>query len=701
MRPQLWARYLAFGFLATLVYYAAPAGRDFHLALFQVIGVSCVVALAAGIRRGRPDQRRAWRLILAGQAAFVIADGIWLFYEVVLRQETPFPSVPDLFYLAGYPLFAAGLVLLVRARSPRRDRGTLIDASIITIGLGVLSWTFLMVPYARDPSLGLLEKLISIAYPLMDVLLLAVAARLALSPGARTHSYRLLMASLTGLLVADAAYGVVLLNGTYSDGSWIDLGWIVSYVCIGAAALHPNMSDLSTRTVERAPRLTARRLLLLATASLLAPVILGVKGALGGRFEVPVIAAGAAVVFLLVVLRMAGLAREIGEHALELQRNQEALRETEARYRALIEHTPAVTYLATLDGRVEYMSPQAREVLGHTAEEWLTDRSLWRRIVHPDDIEQLDRERRWRADQDGHWTFEYRIVDGSERTVWVQEVAVLLRDDRGRPTGWQGVVIDISELKRARELELALSEERRTSEHLRVLDEMKDMFISAVSHELRTPLSVVLGTALTLQAKDTRTTPEERVDLLDALARSARKLDRLLADLLDVDRLRRGVMEPRCLPTDLAALVERVVEDSGIRADRFVHVDTEPIVASVDPARVERIVDNLLANAMKHTPRGTLVWVSVREDDGGALISVDDAGPGIPEQERAAIFEPFRRGENAPAHSPGVGIGLSLVSSFAELHGGRAWATEHDGGGASFRVWLPLSPSRAGALAPA
>jgi two-component system sensor histidine kinase MtrB len=113
------------------------------------------------------------------------------------------------------------------------------------------------------------------------------------------------------------------------------------------------------------------------------------------------------------------------------------------------------------------------------------------------------------------------------------------------------------------------------------------------------------------------------------------------------------------------------------------------LVAWVDSAKVERVVENLLANAGRHTTPDTPVWVTVTRRDDGVLLAVEDAGTGVPQELRAALFEPFRQGPEVAAHAPGVGIGLSLVARFAELHGGRAWVQDRPGGGASFQVLLP------------
>ena len=120
-------------------------------------------------------------------------------------------------------------------------------------------------------------------------------------------------------------------------------------------------------------------------------------------------------------------------------------------------------------------------------------------------------------------------------------------------------------------------------------------------------------------------------------------------------------------------------------------LELEAVEANVDAPKVERIVDNLLANAFRHTPAGAEVRVRVASGDGGAVISVDDRGPGIGPDEREAIFEIFRRGSAGIASGRGTGVGLALVAQFAALHGGRAWVEDNPGGGASFRVFLPSS----------
>ncbi|HYG72498.1 MAG TPA: ATP-binding protein, partial [Actinomycetota bacterium] len=230
--------------------------------------------------------------------------------------------------------------------------------------------------------------------------------------------------------------------------------------------------------------------------------------------------------------------------------------------------------------------------------------------------------------------------------------------------------------------------EREATLRLRALDDMKNTFLEAVSHDLRTPLTSILGSALTLEQAGLDIPREDALDLLRRIAANARKLERLLSDLLDLDRLQRGIVAPQRRPTDLGKLVRQVVHETELLGEREVQIEAEQIEANVDGAKVERIVENLLANAARHTPLGTPLWVWVTKEPLGALLIVDDAGPGVPDDLKEAVFEPFRQGAG-PNPSPGVGVGLSLVARFAELHGGSAWVQDRPGGGASFRVYLP------------
>jgi PAS domain S-box-containing protein len=387
----------------------------------------------------------------------------------------------------------------------------------------------------------------------------------------------------------------------------------------------------------------------------------------------------------------------------ELERR---LADLEASYQALLERLPGVVYTLgpQAPNPVLYISPQLQTLLGERAADWIGNADIWTRLVHPEDAGWVAAECE-RTNQTGEpFVAEYRMCTRSGRVRWVRDEAVLVRGGDGRPLFWQGILTDITATKlaaarlaealdreqdAAHQLAAALDRERAAAEHLRAVDEMKTTFLQAVSHDLRTPLTTVLGIALTLEQRVGGLPADDVADLLQRLSGSARKLDGLLADLLDLDRLARGTLSPRRQLTDIGALTRRVVTEVGVAAEHPVMVDAPELQVAVDAPKVERIVENLLVNAARHTAAGTTIWVGVQPHHGGVLLVVEDEGPGVPAELREQLFQPFRKGRNVADHAPGSGIGLALVAQFASLHGGRAWVQDRPGGGASFQVFLP------------
>jgi diguanylate cyclase (GGDEF)-like protein/PAS domain S-box-containing protein len=204
----------------------------------------------------------------------------------------------------------AGLIVILRRRSAQGNRSGGIDAMIVALGLALPSWVWLIAPYLHDESLPTLPKLVSVAYPLGDLMLLVPAVVLALDGGRRRGSFYLLSAGIVALLVTDFIYGLMILNGTYDHQLYLDIGWIGFYVLWGAAALHPAMRELDRSSPDTTVRLTRLRLALLAGASLIAPAILFVTEARQGNIDVLVVIGASVVLFGLVVARMAGLVRQ-------------------------------------------------------------------------------------------------------------------------------------------------------------------------------------------------------------------------------------------------------------------------------------------------------------------------------------------------------------------------------------------------------
>ncbi len=305
---QAWHVYLLLGVLAAGTYVLLPS-QDTQNILRILLVVSMLTALVSGIIIHRPNRPLPWHLFVTGMLMPVFGIATLGYYEIVLGIPSPFPSVADAFFLASYPCVAAAL-LLIQNRRLVRDRASTIDPIIITIGVGMLAWVFLMKPFAEDPALSLLERTVSIAYLLMDVLFLAVVVRLLLVSGRRPFAYYPLSAALLLLLAFDVTYAATTLAGTYATGSPIDILELLFYVLFGVAALHPSMVELSDEVAHNPEtKLTRRRLVLLAAASLMAPGVLALEAARDQPVDIFVIAGGSGVLFLLVISRMAGIMR--------------------------------------------------------------------------------------------------------------------------------------------------------------------------------------------------------------------------------------------------------------------------------------------------------------------------------------------------------------------------------------------------------
>ena len=357
--------YLAAGAVLGCLYFL-PHGPFGHHLFYDAIGLSCVVASVYGIRRNRPRNALAWYLFAAGQMGFIAGDLIRAYYEVSVGVSAPFPGFSDIAYVAAYPILALSLILLVRGRDGARDRANLIDAMIVVTSAALLSWVYLIEPQTHNPGqLGWLGVALSILYPLFDLLLLAVAARLMFSSGVRHTSYYMLCGSLLSLLAADSAYTIALLDNTYHTGSPVDAGYLASYLLWGAAALHPSMAKLTQQAEPQTMKITGRRLAFLTAVTLLAPLVRIL--AILQHTDLPPLATviPTVVLFLLVMYRMSGLVASL---SAALRRHEDAerrRRQSEARFGSLVEHASDVVMVMDRPGEIVYQSPSVMRVLGY------------------------------------------------------------------------------------------------------------------------------------------------------------------------------------------------------------------------------------------------------------------------------------------------------------------------------------------------
>jgi diguanylate cyclase (GGDEF)-like protein len=328
------AWYIGGASLIAVFYFARPSA---HLALWLTLGLSSAAASFLGTHVNQPPRRLPWHLLALAILSLISGDTIYNILTEFIHETNPFPSVADASYLFTYPLAASGLVMMIRMRSPHRDATALVDSLLLAGGLALLIWVFTITPTVRERQPDWFHSAVSIAYPIGDVLLIAVILRLLTGGGVRGLSPALLVLGALGLMASDVAYALIQLYGTWHIGGPADLGWVVFYISWGAAPLHPSMVRL-TEPHEPTVSLTAGRVIPLALAALIAPVVLLVEAARNQVKDAAVIAVFSAFMFLLVIVR------------LTLQSRQQRYQESIAATRAMVTELRNRAYHDSLTG---------------------------------------------------------------------------------------------------------------------------------------------------------------------------------------------------------------------------------------------------------------------------------------------------------------------------------------------------------------
>jgi len=357
------------------------------------------------------------------------------------------------------------------------------------------------------------------------------------------------------------------------------------------------------------------------------------------------------------------------------KQTKQALQESEERYRDLYEEAPNAYFSVGADGYIKRANRRARELLGYSGDELVGQpvsnlyadtpngkaraQEVFQRFLAGEEI--LDEE------------LEMRRAGGSR--VWVSLSVRPIYDAEGQVMASRSVVTDITEHKK--------------------LDQLKDDFIGLVSHELRSPMTVITGAINTVLTEAERLSPEETRQLLRDAALEAELLSNLLGNLLELSRVQAARLVLHAEATNVSKITQEAVDK--IRRQSPVHqfvVDTPKKIPPLyaDPLRLERILYNLLENAVKYSPQGGEIRVSVRRKKEHLVFGVSDQGIGISPADQAKLFAPFQRLEEfRPDGVRGVGLGLLVCRRLVEAHGGRIWVESELGQGSTFFFTMPLS----------
>jgi PAS domain S-box-containing protein len=401
----------------------------------------------------------------------------------------------------------------------------------------------------------------------------------------------------------------------------------------------------------------------------------------------------------LMTLLVAAVMRERKKAEVEKSNLGSELELSRRRIEDIVQHLPGIVWEAwgkpgSTERRVDFVSSYIEKMLGYSPEEWLAIPDPSRTMVHPDDRERAAAEAAaiFASGKGGASRFRLLHRDGHE--VWVEARSIVVSDETG-PIGMRGVTMDITAAVKA-EIERAELLERES--HARAQAEeasrLKEEFLATVSHELRTPLNAVVGWSRLLRSGQLDVDGTEHA--VEVIERNAAAQRQIIEDLLDVSRIVTGKLRINTQPVDLLLIIHAAIDAVRPAAEAkeiriTTHIEAPDSIVRADSERLQQVLWNLLANAVKFTPAGGRVDVYLEQQGTLAEIRIEDNGPGVPVEFLPRIFERFSQADGSSTRKHGgLGLGLAIVRHLVELHGGVVSAANREEGGAVLKVQLPI-----------
>ncbi|MDQ2944181.1 MAG: ATP-binding protein, partial [Candidatus Dormibacteraeota bacterium] len=371
----------------------------------------------------------------------------------------------------------------------------------------------------------------------------------------------------------------------------------------------------------------------------------------------------------------------------------QALRRSEADHRAIFERSPIGIVRINSDGELVESNPAVLGMLEHDFEAMRS--SAWPDLLRAyDQAASRQRFAPLLAGITSGSTVQIRASTGGGKWLWLQLTATSIPDYSGRPEHLLVMIEDVTTVRETSDqLAEALESQRDANANLEKLDRTKTEFLSIVSHEFRTALTGIQGFSELIRDGGLET--DEVRAYGGYIFNDADRINRLIGDMLDLDRMESGRMSMRAGDVDINEVLAEAMARAGTgAATAEFKSDLDPRLPIVvgDRDRLIQVVSNLVNNAIKYSPDGGTVTLSTRAEGGFALISVADTGLGIPADEIGHVFERFRRVRSGAAQSiPGTGLGLTIVKQIVEMHGGKIWVESAVGHGSAFHFTIPLA----------
>jgi PAS domain S-box-containing protein len=641
--------YLCLGAFAIVLHFVLPH----DLAIYDSVGLASAGLILIGTAYHRPRTWPAWLLLAASQLLMALGDVVFNYLS------SAYPGPADVFYLSGDAALVVALAALA-TQSAKGGLGSHLDALIVAFALGIATAP-LVFSGTFDNTSSVMGTVVTAAYPVGDLLLLGVLVRLLLVRNRRTPAYWLLTVAVVPLFIADGAYVLPALDGTYTGGtSWPDAGWLLSYVCFAAAALHPSMGSLvEARDTSRDP-VSLQRGLLLGGALITAPVAAVVAELSGHSIAIEPVLIALAVLLVLVIFRFAGIVRELDRLRLSAE-------DSEWKFRMIFERAP-IGISVGRSGIMSETNPALQRMLGYTAAEFAR---MHFTAVTDSDQPWLDVQNELDAGERSQYAIDKRYVRKDGVILDTHVHVVLGLDD--------GLGISLIEDTTGR---LALEEQLRQSQKMEAIGQLA----GGIAHDFNNLMTAVLGYSdlLLMQFADN----DSRRSKVDAIRDAAVRASDLTRQLLAFGRRQLLVTEE----VDVRGVVERM--DTLLRRliGEHIRLETvfgaEAVTVNADRTQLEQVVMNLAVNARDAMPAGGTLTIGALSDGEFAILSVLDEGMGMDAETVAHIYEPFFTTKPVGV---GSGLGLSTVYGIVGQSGGTIELETAPGEGTNFTIRLPLA----------
>ena len=644
-----------------------------------------VAAASCGFASARTSGRTrvAWGLFALSALSWAVGEVVWSVYEVGMGVEVPFPSLADAGFLVAIPFAVAGVLAFTSAPTRLATRGeTVLAGSIVALSLLFVAWAAGLSNVYATSTQSLATQVIALAYPVGDIII-ATALVVALRRARRADVGRmlLLIGGLACNALADSAFAYMTANGTYGVlGSALDTGWVVGYLLIALAPLWP-----ARPTGTEAPEgpIELWQLGLPWVAVLAAAVTVIRMGALGQTLD-PFASALAGGIGVLLVANQVLTHRDSLDLLDQSRRMEAQLARRNNLLDQIVSHAPLGIARVGTDMKIIDVNPRMAALLRIEPQKMVG--TAVADYLRQDEFERVFEvfQPLWRGAVDTVESDSHAIrADHSE--VWLHWSATGVRNASGRIDYFIAMYEDNDAEHAANEAAAA------HLAGLERLNRLKSEFVSLVSHEFRTALVGISGFSEMIRDEDV-SLDEAKVYAGD-INKDAERLNRMINDMLDLDRIEAGRLTLHHQTVDMNNLVEDAVDRARASSARHTftcNLAVEKPVVQADPDRIAQVLSNLLSNAIKYSPDGGDIAVTSLARDGVVEVSVHDHGVGIAPEFVDRLFSRYERYEKSASKIIGTGLGLAISRQIVEMHGGKIWVESKQGDGSDFRFTIPV-----------